>query len=121
MSEETVEVTKKRQSKKHKTLFEKAKQLISKDSNLMILAEENESYILILKKEVLNTVRFNENSIFQPHKFKETKEYAIAYLLLFNDKAKEKSLKEKFKKIGATVYMVPSIDRLVVDVLAVTN
>ena len=64
-------------------LYEKVKKLLDKDKENFILVaySEDHNYFVIVHKKTLTTKKVNENSVFQPVTFEESKDFPIPFII----------------------------------------
>jgi hypothetical protein len=75
----------------------------NKDKFILVAFSEIHNYFVIAHKKQLTVKRINENSVFQPVTFEETKEFPIPFILWVTYVKEEPEFIQQMKKFNTTV------------------
>lgn len=86
-------------------LYEKINTLIDKNKDKFILLDYSEiyNYFIIVYKKQLTVKRVNENSVFQPVTFEETKDFPIPFILWVTYTKEEPEFISNMKKFNTVL------------------
>ena len=86
-------------------LYEKVNKLLDKDKENFILVafSEDHNYFVIVHKKTLTTKKVNENSVFQPVTFEESKDFPIPFIIWVSYTKEEPEFIKDMKKFNTIV------------------